>query len=141
MLKKILYTCAFAAAVGFMGGCETEKGYLIADETAGYSIDSLLVYVTPPESSSQYQYGNPYFTTSVEGVEGTLPMTYSLYDVTTENGDAHAMKEQMEVQAGIGTIVIPVDHTIPAGDYWISLSVENCYGVLILEDIVKIVVK
>ena len=141
MLKKIVYMFALVAGTAFMNACETEKGYLIADETAGYSIDSLLVYVTPPESSSQFEYGNPYFTTSVEGVEGTLPLNYTLFDVTTEDGDAAAIREQMVVESGIGTIVIPVDHTIPIGTYWVSLMVENCYGSLILEDIIKIVVE
>ena len=138
MLKKIGIV-VFALIV--LGACDVDEGYLIADETAGFSIDSLLVYVDPPVSSSQYKYGTPYFTTSVEGVEGTKPLTYSLYDVTSEDGDVMAMREQIEVKTGIGKISIPVKHTIPAGTYWVSLRVENCYSFIVLEDIVKIVVK
>ena len=139
MLKKIVGIVIFV--LGILGSCDVDEGYLIADETAGYSIDSLLVYVDPPTSSSQYKYGSPYFTTSVEGVEGTKPLTYSLYDVISEDGDVQAMKDQVDVKPGIGKITIPAEHTIPAGTYWISLQVESCYSSIMLRNIVKIVVK
>lgn len=139
MLKKIVGIVVFVFM--FLGACDVDEGYLIADETAGFSIDSLLVYANPPVSSSQYKYETPYFTTSVEGVEGTKPLIYSLYDVTSEDGDVVAMREQMEVKTGIGKISIPAKHTIPAGTYWVSLRVENCYSFIVLENIVKIVVK
>ncbi|MDY4043498.1 MAG: hypothetical protein SOY65_06780 [Marinifilaceae bacterium] len=139
-MKKLIYIIITILGTWSIS-CDVEEGYLIADETAGYSIDSLVVYVNPPASSSQAKYGTPYFTTSVEGIEGTNPKTYSLFNVTSPNGDAAIMKEQIRVEEGIGKIVIPVEHTIPVGEYWVGISVENCYGSLTLENIIKIIVK
>lgn len=69
--------------------------------------------------------GLPWTTATIEGVLGTEPITYSIANVTAEDGgDADVFKSELVMYGG-GRMQLPFDCKAPKGKYRVSILVEN----------------
>lgn len=137
-----LFVATIASCLVLLSCQDEKEGFLNIDENAGYTVDSLLVYQKPATTSNQYKYKTPYMTTSVEGVEGTGPLKYTLATISGNNEEGIAvLQNTIDVKSGIGKIVIPSEHSLLIGRYKISLWVENVYGKELLDSVLTVVVK
>ena len=76
------------------------------------------------EDYTRSKYNIPWTSTSIEGVDGTLPIYVSIKDIRTEDGDSEKMRSVLTVN-GSGMLSIPCHHDIPVGRYVISLNFRN----------------
>lgn len=92
------------------------------------------------EDYDRHRLGIPWVSTPIEGVEGTLPITANIENVTTNIGDISKLLQQITVY-GNGVFSIPVTHDISPGRYVISLKFTNEGYSKSLKDIFTIIVK
>lgn len=83
----------------------------------------------------------PWVTNQIQGVIGTAPILYSLYDVTaTDGGDAEIFKKELKVRGG-GILEMPFLPESPNGRYVVSLKVEAEEYSAIIENAFTFVVR
>lgn len=108
-----------------MVSCEhVAIGYLTVNN-ARYSPDSLVIKVVLDPIEDEYQIKNeiPYQSLSIEGVQGTSPITYAVKSVHSDNKYANAISQFRTVQKG--KIEIPWNHTLPSGRYVVDVEIKN----------------
>lgn len=108
-------------------GCQDiTVGYLDV-ENAAYSPDSLVVRIHLDSAgidAQRVKTGQPWMSYQIEGVEGTKQIFFSIRDVFTLDGDKNSMLKWLSVRND-GTFMIPLEHRIAPGRYFISLNFEN----------------
>ena len=83
----------------------------------------------------------PWVTNQIQGVIGTAPIQYSLYDVTATNGgDAEVFKKELKVRGG-GILEMPFLPESPNGRYTVSLKVEAEEYSAIIENVFTFVIR
>ena len=97
-------------------------GYL-GMRDAVYQPDSMIIkaVLDPDEDARQIEFQIPWQSTSIEGVEGTAPIRYSIRSVESEHPE---VAEQFTMQ-GKAVIELPWNHTVPPGRYVINIRVAN----------------
>lgn len=124
-------------------GCQDiTVGYLITDN-AGYNPDSLEVRINLDSTgvdAQRVKTGQPWMSYRIEGVEGTQPIFFSIRNIKTEDGDVASMWKWLKVRND-GTFMIPLEHTVVAGRYTISLNFENEGYEKFKDDLFIIIVK
>ncbi|MDE6452323.1 MAG: hypothetical protein K2L23_08620 [Odoribacter sp.] len=108
-------------------GCQDiTVGYLDV-ANAAYSPDSLIVRTHLDSAgidAQRVKTGQPWMSCQIEGVEGTKQIFFSIRSVITFDGDKDSMLKWLSVRND-GTFIIPLDHEIAPGRYFISLDFEN----------------
>jgi hypothetical protein len=84
--------------------------------------------------------GQPWTSTSIEGVLGTPPIILSVKEITSPNGDPEKLKQVIAVRAN-GILSIPLNHGVPPGIYIISLNFKNEGYSKDKDDVFRIIVK
>lgn len=91
------------------------------------------------EDYTRSKYDIPWTSTSIEGVDGTLPIFATIKEIKSEDGDVEKMRSVLTVN-GAGIFSVPCHHEIPAGRYIISLTftnegysknVEDCFTIIV----------
>ncbi len=130
-------------SLGFwLASCEKgEIGYLITEE-AGYLPDSMVIrtVLDPSLDASRIKYQTPWFSTEIQGVEGTDPISYSLSEVNTDDGNAQSVFDNVELK-GIGVLYIPYENTLEPGRYYLTVKVSNVNGDQFVKDAFTLIVE
>lgn len=141
-MKRIILIALLGMAF-FYQGCQDdgEVGYLFT-EGAGYLPDSLLVRAEPDPvlDSKRIKYKTPWFSTSVQGVDGTQPIKYEVVAAETSDGDEQSVLNNIQIK-GIGIIYVPFENTLSPGRYSLTLKVSNCNGDKYLNDAFTLIVE
>ena len=83
-----------------------------------------IIEVGAGEDYQRAQWGTPWVSNPIEGVDGTTQIYVSIKDIKTTTGNAEKMWEYLKVY-GDGTFEVPLEHDIPTGHYLISLNFKN----------------
>lgn len=83
--------------------------------------------------------GEPWTSTPIEGIEGTMPIRVSVGKVVTSDGDPEKLKQYIQTR-GNGVLTVPLNHQIPRGRYLISLEFKNEGYTKSLTDIFTLIV-
>lgn len=99
-------------------------GYL-ETENAIYIPDSMIIKSTldQTEDADRILFKIPWQSTSIEGIQGTMPIQYSIRSIESDNGYSDALSQIDVVRKGI--FHIPWNHTLPVGRYIIHLKISN----------------
>ena len=74
-------------------------------------------------------------TSEIEGVDGTAPIFYSISGIRAEKGgDADVFRSELKIK-GNGRMEVPYDFKAPAGEYHISIRIENEGYSRVLEEV------
>lgn len=121
-------------------------GYLKV-ENAEYAPDTLVAYQEVDEWDSHVTDNSPWTSYAIQGVAGTVPITYEFYDVkASEGGDATAFKKAIadgtiRLQGSLIQVFHNASTSLPVGRYSISLKVQNEDHSAILTDIFTVIIK
>ena len=128
----------FLLVMGQVGCRDITVGYLETRD-AVYQPDSMIVKAELDSEidARQIEFGIPWQSTSIEGVQGTAPIRYSIPRVDSEYPEAAT---QFTMQRK-GIIEIQWDHTIPPGKYVINIRVENEGYTVDLDSIYTVIVR
>lgn len=83
-----------------------------------------IIEVGAGEDYQRAQWGTPWVSNPIEGVDGTTQIYVSIKEIKTTTGNAEKMWEYLKVY-GDGTFEVPLEHDIPVGRYLISLNFRN----------------
>ncbi|WP_320914157.1 hypothetical protein [Butyricimonas paravirosa] len=83
-----------------------------------------IIEVGAGEDYQRAQWGTPWVSNPIEGVDGTTQIYVSIKDIKTTTGNAEKTWEYLKVY-GDGTFEVPLEHDIPTGHYLISLNFKN----------------
>ena len=129
ILIGCLLVCCFACQ-------EKTIGYLIT-ENAGYEPDSLIIPSTldPEKDAIRIENKAPWMTFSLQGYEGTAPITFTIESVTSTAGEEQAalFKEELTIRGG-GAMFYPLEHKAGAGTYVVSVRLTNEGDILVIEN-------
>lgn len=117
-----------------IGGCQDVKIGCLDVSNAEYMPDTMLVrkelgFITDDwniirEDNKRKKAQAPWVTNQIQGVVGTAPIQYSLYEVTAfDGGDAEVFKKELKVRGG-GIMEVPFVPESPNGRYTVSLRVD-----------------
>lgn len=97
----------------------------------------------PEKDAIRIENKAPWMTFSLQGYEGTAPITFTIESVTSTAGEEQAalFKEELTIRGG-GAMFYPLEHKAGAGTYVVSVRltnegysqvIENAYTFLIEE--------
>lgn len=138
-MKKILL-CSIAVLT-MMSGCKkNEIGYLLT-ENANYNAP-FEVYKNADPDIDYYRYlhKSPWVSDPVNGVLGTAPIKYEVLNVTSTDGNAELMKQELTI-GGRGICQFPFESKTPAGTYKVSLRVYNDGKEAVTGEVLTVIVK
>ena len=124
---------------GFLFSCEDHEVGFLNTEYAKYKPDSL--YISQEVDDKREQFKIPWVSTSIQGVQGTYPLTMSVSEVKSETSIALDQFLQNVSVRGNGIIEVKYDHSIPSGRYLISLEVKNEGHTKQIPDVFTIIVE
>ena len=111
------------------GGCKDVKvGYLFT-HNAKYNPDSVVFK----------KFEIPWQSQSLEGVQGTNPIRYSIERIDSDHNGPEILSQFSAVQKGI--IQLPWNHTVPQGKYIISLRISNEGYSVVLDSMIIVIIK
>jgi lipoprotein len=94
------------------------------------------------ERQNQIDKNTPWTTSTIGQILGTEPMRYYLESVRSDRGEEAAKDFASYVQVvGGGRIYVDMQVDSPAGNYWVSLRVENEGHSAVLRDVFKFILK
>lgn len=110
----------------FLYSCEKQEiGYL--DTTNAVYVPDSVVFHTlnpeDPEDARTIKFEIPFQSQGIQGVQGTLPISYSIARIESDKESA-AFLNQFKL-SGKAQIELPFNHTVPAGRYIFSIRVNN----------------
>lgn len=143
---KYIYTL-FLLAIAVLGCQDVKIGCLDVSNTE-YMPDTMLVRkelgfmpTLAREDRTRTMTQAPWVTNQIQGVIGTAPIQYSLYDVkASDGGDAEMLKKELKVRGG-GIMEVPFVPESPNGRYTISLWVEAGEYSAVIEDAFTFVIR
>ena len=132
-------------------GCQDVKIGCLDVSNAEYMPDTMLVrkelgFITDDwniirEDNNRKRTQAPWVTNQIQGVIGTAPIQYSLYDVkASDGGDAKIFKTELKIRGG-GIMEVPFVPESPNGRYTVSLKVEEEEYSAIIEDAFTFVIR
>lgn len=122
-------------------GChKVTVGYL-ETQNAIYIPDSMVVksVLDEQEDTDRIRFRIPWQSTSIEGVQGTMPIRYVIRDIVGENVNPEITEQFRLVRKGI--VELSWDHTVPPGEYFINLRIFNEGYTHDLDSIYRVIVK
>ncbi|MBC5619838.1 hypothetical protein [Butyricimonas hominis] len=134
-----VYVLIFGLLLLVQAGChDVTVGYLETRE-AVYQSDSMIVKaeLDPDWDARQIEFQIPWQSTSIEGVQGTAPIHYSIKSINS----AHPEVADQFTMQGKGIIELPWNHTVPPGRYVINIRVSNEGYTYALDSVFTVVVK
>lgn len=112
--------------MALMGCDHTPIGYLDV-RNAVYHPDTVyfkaVLNPEDPEDVRRIQFEIPWQTTTIEGVEGTLPIIYQIRSIACKQGQEEAERQFRMIRKGV--IELPWNHTVPPGNYIFNLQLSN----------------
>lgn len=122
LILKLMVVCgilllSFRCHHVTVGYLETENAVYIPDSMV---VKSLLDTV---EDGDRIKFEIPWQSTSIEGIQGTMPIRYAITKVEGENNLPEISGQFRMVRKGV--IELPWDHTVPPGRYVISIRISN----------------
>lgn len=134
-----VYVLIFGLLLLVQAGChDVTVGYLETRD-AVYQPDSMIVKaeLDPDWDARQIEFQIPWQSTSIEGVQGTAPIHYSIKSINS----AHPEVADQFTMQGKGIIELPWNHTVPPGKYVINIRVSNEGYTYDLDSVFTVVVK
>ena len=134
-----VYVLIFGLLLLVQAGChDVTVGYLETRD-AVYQSDSMIVKaeLDPDWDARQIEFQIPWQSTSIEGVQGTAPIHYSIKSINSANPE---VADQFTMQ-GKSIIELPWNHTVPPGRYVINIRVSNEGYTYALDSVFTVVVK
>ena len=124
-------------------GCKDVKvGYLFT-HNAKYNPDSVVFNAYLDEANDddahRTKFEIPWQSQSLEGVQGTNPIRYSIERIDSDHNDPEILNQFSAVQKGI--IQLPWNHTVPQGKYIISLRISNEGYSVVLDSMIIVIIK
>lgn len=144
MKKIIKYTIKLVLFCGIPLLCsrchEVTVGYL-ETENAIYAPDSMVVksILDTAEDAKRIKFTIPWQSTSIEGVQGTMPIRYSIRQIEGENIRPDITEQFRMIRKGV--IELPWNHTVPPGRYVISIRIANEGYTHDLDSVYTVIVK
>ena len=145
---KYIYTLFLFTLV--VWGCQDVKIGCLDVNNAEYMPDTMLVrkelgFITDDwniiRDNMRKKVEAPWVTNQIQGVVGTAPIQYSLYDVkASDGGDAEIFKTELKIRGG-RIMEVPFVPESPNGRYVISLRVEAEEYTSIIEDAFTFVIR
>lgn len=137
-IYAVIGLCLFLLVIGQTGCQDIAVGYLETKD-AVYQPDSMIVkaVLDPEIDVRQIELGIPWQSTSIEGVQGTAPIRYSIRRVNCDHPEA-ATRFTMQ---GKGIIELPWNHTVPPGRYVFDVEVANEGYNVVLERVFTVIVE
>lgn len=126
ILKPILQSISTLSFIMLIHtSCHDVKVGFLQSENAIYIPDSMVVKsaLDPTEDAHRIQFQIPWQSTSIEGIQGTMPIRYSIRSIESDNGYTDANSQISVVRKGV--FEIPWNHTLPSGKYIINLRISN----------------
>ncbi len=123
-MKKIILLLLLS--MSFFSCSKQEVGYLITKD-AVYTPNTMTIRkVLDPVLDTKRIAGQfPWVSTRIQGVDGTLPLQYTISNVTaTTGGDAAAFKQKCKLRAD-SAFEIPLNHNLPVGEYTVDVTIAN----------------
>ncbi len=113
----------------------------------GFPPDLLLeigIYPTIEEGGGEdykrHKLGQPWTSTSIEGILGTPPIIASVKNITSTNGDPAKLLSVLTIRSN-GILTVPLSHNVPPGQYKISLTFSNEGYSKDLDDVFTVIVR
>ena len=124
-MKTLFIIGSLLIFLGFLWNCQDVKVGYLETENAQYQPDSMVIksVLDASEDSLQIKYQIPWQSTSIEGIQGTMPIHYSIGTIESDNGYTDAISQIDIVRKGI--FQIPWNHTLPPGRYIVSIQISN----------------
>jgi hypothetical protein len=138
MYGFLLVLCAATFALS----CHDQTVGFLQTEVAEYTPDSLVVkaQLDAQLDKDRIKFQYPWMTPAIEGVDGTLPMTYEITGVDNMTGNGTLMKTALTIR-GNGIMSLPWDHQVPAGRYYITITIANEGYISTLDSIFTFIVE
>lgn len=142
---KTTQLIAFICLIIATYSCEKQEvGYLITQE-ASYTPDSLLIKakLNPEDASDAKIIKNkiPWQSTTIEGIQGTSPITYRIKSICTDKGNTPSGIASQFQMVRKGVVQIPYNHTIPIGRYSIGITISNINRTVEIDSIYTVIVQ
>lgn len=139
-MKTIQILLLIITAVLLSSCHHTLVGFLDTSNVS-YSPDSLVIRKLDPETADSITLNNkiPWQSPEIEGVDGTFPVTYSIYRVTGNNITPAITAQFNIVRKGV--IEIAPDNTLPPGTYLLDIQISNEDHDDILPGIFRVIVE
>lgn len=140
-MKRIYYLLFLLPL--FFGCHDMDEGFLIV-ENAEYLQDSLVIrkIANLTEDRNRLENQSPWVTDKIDGVLGTEPIVYSLYEVKAyDGGNARIFSKKDLTVRGVGKMEVQLYPEAPRGRYVVSLQVSAGDHTAILEDIFKFIIE
>ena len=117
-------------------GCDhTTVGYLDV-RNAGYRPDTVyfkaVLNPEDPEEARRIQFEIPWQTTPIEGVQGTLPISYQIRSIVCKQGQEEAIRQFRMIRKGV--------IELPRGDYIFNLQISNEGRSLAKDSLITIII-
>lgn len=140
-MNRILLLIVFFAS---LYGCEKQEiGYLDITNAA-YIPDTVRYKATlnpdNPDDAYRAKFQIPFQGPAIQGIQGTLPISYSIYRIECSNSAGDDVLKQFQM-GGKGKIEWAWDHTIPPGKYIFSIQASNIGHTKILNSALTIVLE
>jgi hypothetical protein len=123
-MKKIILLLLLSTS--FFSCSKQEVGYLITTD-AIYDPKTMTIkkVLDPIDDENRITNKIPWVSIRIQGVEGTLPIKYTISNVTaTGGGDAVAFKKKCKLR-GDSAFEIPFDHNLALGEYTVDITISN----------------
>lgn len=115
-------------------------GYLKTDN-ATYGIPFEIRKTPDPElDKMRILYNADWVSKPMAGVVGTPPINYEIIDITSADGDATLLKQEIEMRGG-GICYVPIDQKSPKGTYLVSVKITNEGYSATKKDVLTIIIK
>jgi hypothetical protein len=110
------------------------KGWGFTDEQlAAWGVMEFITQIVVGEDYERVQNNIPWVSYKIQGVEGTLPLSYELTGAARidENGTPDPQHSSVELlleytrTSGDGTVQVDLHNEIPAGEYVVDVTVSN----------------
>lgn len=125
----------------FPVGChKVTVGYL-ETQNAIYIPDSMVVksVLDEQEDIDRIRYQIPWQSTSIEGVQGTMPIRYSIRSIVGDRITPEVIEQFRMVRKGI--VELPWDHSVPPGEYIINIRIANEGYTQDLDSVYRVIVQ
>lgn len=140
-MKKVIYMAVTGVVlICLCWRCEVTEGFLDAGN-AKYMPDSLVVkaVLDSVEDADRIGWQLPWQSTAIEGVSGTPVVSYAISRVDADNGYTEAVRQFKLVRKAV--IELPYDHTLPVGNYVISVRISNDDHVTVIDSAYTVCVR
>lgn len=105
--------------------CDTPRTGYLDYKHAKWVPDSMIVYIEldPVLDVRQLEDSIPYQSVALSGIQGTLPIDYSINTIESDNGYTEMDKDIQIIRNGI--VNVNAYHSLPLGRYYVKPKVSN----------------